>query len=347
LADASFIGTDVYGVRYTLETLIAVLLRLILQRIEAELGQPVTSLVVGRPVHYAINPRHDALAIERMRQACELAGLPSVTFLPEPTAAAFAYARAVRGEQHLLVFDFGGGTLDITIMRVDEQGRRVVLATEGVPVGGDLLDRRIVLGKLLPHFGAEARLGPRRLPFPVAIPAHLGEWQSIMELNQPRWMTIIDEAVRTGDRPVELRALRTLVRENYGLPLYEAVERAKVRLSDEPAVAIAMNVPDIRFVERLQRWDFEQLIDEDLAAVSACVERAVTAAGLTPAAIDVVLRTGGSSRIPAFVRLLSARFGAEKVQEMDAFTGVASGLAIVASEVALQERLREAGVLTV
>ncbi|KPV45984.1 molecular chaperone, partial [Kouleothrix aurantiaca] len=47
LRDSSFTGTDVFGTRYTLETLIAVVLRIILQRIEAEIGQPVTSMVLG------------------------------------------------------------------------------------------------------------------------------------------------------------------------------------------------------------------------------------------------------------------------------------------------------------
>jgi hypothetical chaperone protein len=66
--------------------------------------------------------------------------------------------------------------------------------------------------------------------------------------------------------------------------------------------------------------------------VGACVDRAVAAAGLTHADIDVVLRTGGSSRIPRFVRMLSDKFGAGKLQEMDVFTGVASGLAIAAAD---------------
>ncbi|HMO57255.1 MAG TPA: Hsp70 family protein, partial [Roseiflexaceae bacterium] len=67
-------------------------------------------------------------------------------------------------------------------------------------------------------------------------------------------------------------------------------------------------------------------------AVGECVDRAIAAAGLTPADIDVILRTGGSSRVPAFVRMLRNRFGAEKLQEMDVFTGVASGLAIAAAQ---------------
>jgi hypothetical chaperone protein len=296
-------------------------------------------MVLGRPVHYSTDPKLDQLAIERMRRAGEEAGLPPFTFLPEPTAAALSYASTAHGEQHVLVFDFGGGTLDVTVMRIDERGARDVLATDGVPIGGDIMDRRIVMGKLLTHFGEGATLGPRKMPLPAVLLDHLGEWQTIVDLTQPRYLTIIDEAIRIGDKPNELRALRTLVRENYGLPLYEEIERGKVRLSDAPKTTIGMDVPGIQFSDTLERWDFERLIGPDVREVSACVDRAVAAAGLSPADIDVVLRTGGSSRIPRFVRLLSEKFGDEKLQEMDVFTGVASGLAIAAADQREHEEL--------
>lgn len=339
LRDSSFIGTDVFGTRYTLEALIAVVLRIILQRIEAELGEPVDGLVVGRPVHYSTEQRLDVLAITRMRQAAELAGLPPIVFLPEPTAAALAYAATAQKAEHVLVFDFGGGTLDVTVMAIDQHGRRDVLATDGVPIGGDLLDRRVVMGKLLPHFGAGATLGARSLPLPAVLLEHLSEWQSIVDLTQPRYLGLIDEAIRSGDKPHELQALRTLVRENYGLPMYEQVERAKVRLSETRETIISMHVPGIDFDEPIERWDFERLIGPDVRTIATCIDRAVAAAGITPAEIDIVLRTGGSSRIPRFVKMLTEKFGIEKLREMDVFTGVASGLAVAAADDTMWQRL--------
>jgi hypothetical chaperone protein len=339
LRDASFTGTNVFGTQYTIETLIAVVLRIILERIEKELDEKVTRMVIGRPVHYAEDPSLDAVAVARMRQAGEIADLPPFTFLFEPTAAALSYASTAQGEQHILVFDFGGGTLDVTVMGIDDTGRRDVLATDGVPIGGDLMDRRIVMGKLLSHFGAGATLGARRLPLPAVLLDHLSEWQSVVELTQPRYLDIIDEAIRTGDKPYELQQLRTLVRENYGLPLYEEIERAKVRLSDSRMTTITIDVPGIHIEEPLERWDFDRLIGPDVRAVGACVDRAVEAAGLTHNDINVVLRTGGSSRIPRYVKMLADRFGLEKLKEMDVFTGVASGLGIAAGDDALFDRL--------
>lgn len=333
LRDLSFTSTNIFGKHYTLESLIALALRMMLERIEQSLGQPVTGMVVGRPVHYAGDDAADQRAFARMRLACEAAGLPNVTFLEEPTAAALSYARSTHGkDRRVLVFDFGGGTLDVTIMQLDARGNRTFLATDGVPVGGDLLDQRLFMGRMLPHFGAGSTLGPRRLPFPVHILEHLSEWQTITDLTQPKYLQIIEEAIPISDRPAELKALRSLVRQNFGLPLYEKVESAKVRLSESPETILSMHMGEIAIDERIPRWDFERLIGPDVRRVEQCIDRALTAADLKPHDIEVVLRTGGSSRIPRFVRMLAQKFGEERLQEMDVFTGVASGLAVAAWE---------------
>jgi len=347
LADPSYSGTMVFGSRWTVEELVALMLRRIAQRVEELSGEAVDEIVIGRPVHYSDEARRDELAVARMSRAAELAGLRSVRFLPEPTAAALTWGRPAQGTTHLLVFDFGGGTLDVTIMRLEQNGRRAVLATDGVPVGGDLLDRRIVMGKLLNHFGAGAELGARRLPLPAFLLEHLDGWQSIVEMHTPRTLDIIDEAIRSSTKPKQLRALRALVRENYGLPLYEMVERGKRALSDEATVTLAMHVSAIDFDEALERWDFERLIGPDVRAVDACLDRALEAAGLEAADIDVVLRTGGSSRVPRFVRLLESKFGADRLYDDGEaiFTSVASGLATVFSDPRLAVVLAESGQL--
>lgn len=331
LRDSSYSHTDVFGRRYTLEELIAAILREIRRRIEADTGRKITAVTLGRPVRYAATQAGDELAVKRMLEACAIAGMPDVEFLAEPTAAAYAYAAAQDHERTILVFDFGGGTLDITVMRVDGDGQRTVLATDGVPVGGDVLDSKIVTGTLTPYFGAGARLGPRKLPLPAMLLERLNDWQSILDLHTPRTLEVIEEAVRTGDKPTELKALRALVRENYGLVLYEAAERAKRALSSEQEARIDMHASAINFSHLLPRYEFERLIGPEARAIGACVDRALQSAGLEPEQIDVVLRTGGSSRIPRFVKLLADRFGADKLREQDPFTSVGAGLAIAAA----------------
>lgn len=332
LPDSAYTGTMVFGARWSIEELIGLMLRQIKERIETTTGETVDEIVIGRPVHYAPDAAGDARAVQRMQNAAELAGLRAVRFLPEPTAAAMHYAWDSAAAGNVVVFDFGGGTLDVTVMRLDSGGSYEILATDGVPVGGDLMDRRIVMGKLVQHFGAGAELGPRRLALPAFLLDHLDGWQSIVELHAPRALEIIDEAVSTGNRPKQLRALRCLVRENYGLPLYEMVEASKRRLSETDHVDLTMDVAEISFSQPLERWDFERLIGPDVRVVETCLRRAIQSSGLQPDQVDSVVRTGGSSRIPRYVRMLRDMFPRARILEQDVFTSVASGLAIAAQQ---------------
>ena len=343
LRDVEFIDTNVFGKRYTIEYLIAIVLRQIVDRVERITGEPVTRMVIGRPVHYSTQPDGDATAIARMTEACQLADIPEFAFLPEPNAAALAYARTATERQKALVFDFGGGTLDVTIIETDGRGGSVVLSNDGVPVGGDIMDRRIMMGKMLPHFGSAATVGPQRLPFPAVIIDHLSEWQSILELSHPKFQRIIEELIGTSTQPDKVMQLQTLVNQNYALPLYEIVERAKVALSSQDSANVSMHVPGISIDQMVERWDFERMIGPDVRAVAACVDRAVRAAGLQHSDIHVVLRTGGSSRIPKFVQMLTEKFGSAAMVEMDPFTGVAQGLGIAANDDAMFEQIRIKG----
>jgi hypothetical chaperone protein len=322
LRDPSYTSTDVFGTRWSVEEIVAAFLREVRRRAEEYLGEPIDGLTVGRPVHYTDTAAGDELVLARMRRACELAGLPEVSFLEEPVAAAYAFKQQLAEPRSVFVFDFGGGTLDTTVMLLDPCDRPVVLATGGVSIGGDLLDSRIVTGALLPYFGAGALLGPRKLPLPAFILEHLVDWQSIAELNRPNTWALVEQAMEAADRPREMRALRTLVRQNYGLPLYTAVEQAKRQLSSELAATIALEHDDLAFTHELARVEFERLIGPEIRTIVGCVDQTLRDA----------VRTGGSSRIPRCVRLLADRFGAERLHAMDAFTSVGAGLGVAAWE---------------
>jgi hypothetical chaperone protein len=110
----SFRATNVFGLHYTIEELLSLLARALLSRIQAALGQPLTSFAVGWPMRFAEHPVADALARQRLRQAWRLAGVADVQFVEEPVAAIhhFAVQHAFGDARHVLVFDCGG-MLDI------------------------------------------------------------------------------------------------------------------------------------------------------------------------------------------------------------------------------------------
>ena len=108
------------------------------------LGQDVTRIVLGRPVRFSTDPQMDALAQGRLLRAAFRAGYDEIFLQPEPIAAAYFYETTIRHPENVLIFDFGGGTLDITIARLGEPGRRAILATGGIPIAGDVFDRKLV-----------------------------------------------------------------------------------------------------------------------------------------------------------------------------------------------------------
>jgi hypothetical chaperone protein len=331
LKEASFDGTSVFGRSYTLEELIALYLDVLRRRASEFVGQEMNAVVLGRPVNFGADASLNELAEGRLRAAAELAGFEDIVFELEPIAAALAYERTLDRPQHILVFDFGGGTLDLTVMRVGD-ARREVLSTGGINVAGDTFDREIIRYRVLDHFGRGTTLGERGLPFPAHLTESLTQWQEIPTLSAPETLRLLDEAQRTGNFPSRVRALELLVVNNYGFALFDAVEQAKRALSDHHHAVVRLQAEDIDLWQLLTRAQFEAIIAAHRREIAARVQDTVRRSGLLPDEIDAIVRTGGSSQIPCFVALLAEQFGAQKLRLENTFSGVTAGLAIRAWE---------------
>ena len=121
------------------------------------------------------------------------------------------------------------------------------------------------------------------------------------------------------------------MRGNHGWPLFREIERTKIGLSTRREERIIYTADAIMIDEPLPRREFEALIKGRVRQAARCMDDALAAAGLGADAIDAVVRTGGSSAIPHFQRLLTETFGAEKLRFQDAFTSVVTGLALSAA----------------
>ena len=336
LPEVSFEGTDVFGTYYTVEDLVALILRVMKDRADAHFGHACAAVLLGRPVRFAEDPVADALAEARLRRAAELAGFTDVAFLYEPLGAAWHYRQAHRRAGTAFVFDFGGGTLDFSVVRwAGPRDAGEVLGVGGVLVGGNTLNEDIMEQRLLRYFGEDVTWRSRpgkRLPLPRHIFDRLRTWYTIHQLNQRQLMAFLEEVQRAASDPVQVAALISLVVRNYGWDLFTVIEAAKCALSTAEETVLDFQRPAIDIYQRLTRREFEQIIAPRLAEIDRGIQRTLAEAGLDAAAIDVVLCTGGSSLIPCVQRLLARRFGKEKLLRQDAFTSVVSGLAAAASE---------------
>ncbi|MFZ0543806.1 MAG: Hsp70 family protein, partial [Candidatus Promineifilaceae bacterium] len=332
LRDADYKGTVVGQFYYSLENLVSTYLSMAKLRAERLLGKELRQVVLGRPVHFADDPKADALAQTRLLDAAFRAGYEKVYLQYEPIAAAYHYSVQMERPQNILVFDFGGGTLDITVMRLDGHKAREVLATGGVPIAGDVFDRKLVRAKLPTHFGEGSYYFSNGswLPLPKWIFDVFSDWQTIMDLQTPKTRKLLNEIARTADRQRAVEGLVSLVTNNYGLQMFDVIEQVKRRLSDEMATMIRFSGPKFKVSEMVTRSEFEQLIYAETQRIEKHLDQTVRESGLRPDQIDAVIRTGGSSNIPVFKYMLMEKFGAKKVQAIDTFSSVTSGLGVYA-----------------
>lgn len=137
-------GTDfkfkAYGKDYTPQQISSYILQKVKQDAEAYLGDKVEEVVITCPAYFDDNQR------QATKDAGEIAGLKVLRIINEPTAACLAYGLERAGKElKILVFDLGGGTLDVTIMEMWKEGGFKVMATSGdTQLGGTDMDNVLI-----------------------------------------------------------------------------------------------------------------------------------------------------------------------------------------------------------
>ena len=331
LASAAFARTAIYNRTWTLEDLIAEFLRQLRRAVDVDLGRRA---VVGRPVRYwgAEGGDDEARALTRMRTALDAAGFDDVVFELEPVAAAGRYAAGLDHDELVMVADFGGGTSDFSLLRVGPGvapgDPRRVLASGGIGIGGDSFDARIIDAVIAPALGRGTRFRDEMgavSPVPVWLYSKLRRWHHLSFLKAPETVRLLDRIAHGAEAPDRIARLVRVVRDDLGLPMHQAVERAKLALTAGERGRV--DLPELGLTATAARDAFEEWIAPDLAAIDQVIDRVLAEAGAAPGDVDRVFATGGSSLVPAVRERLAARFGAHRLVGGEELTSVCWGLA--------------------
>ncbi len=334
-------GTEVFGRRYTLEDLISRILGDLRLRAEKQFGQAIRHATVGRPVRFvgAETDEDEAYALTRLRAAFVQAGFESVEFEYEPVAAAYAYQATLDHEETILIGDFGGGTSDFSILNVGGARPTKVIATAGLGLAGDAFDAKIVRHLVSPALGSnsQARGLNKLLPaVPAWIYANLERWHYLSFLKTRNVLEILSSAQKRGLEPEKIEALQSVIDEDLGYPLHQAVQRTKIDLSRSesaefrfggPQLGRSFSTVDIGPIP-VTRAQFEGWIAPELEQIAEAVDGLLASTGIAPSSIDRVFLTGGTSFVPAVRAIFATRFGESRVVAGDEFTSVAQGLAL-------------------
>jgi molecular chaperone DnaK len=122
---------------YTPQEISALILRRLKQAAETHLGEPVSKAVITVPAYFSDAQR------QATRDAGELAGLSVLRIINEPTAAALAYEADHQGARNILVYDLGGGTFDVSVVRMNQDVTEVLASHGNNHLGGDDFDAKM------------------------------------------------------------------------------------------------------------------------------------------------------------------------------------------------------------
>lgn len=335
-ASPLFEHANIFEKRFTFEQLGANFLERMIAHADGRLDDRPSRIVVGRPVAYAGARPDEALA--RQRYDAMFAGFGTeIHYVYEPLGAAFSYASRLTEPATVLVADFGGGTSDFSIVRVAEPGaaqRCVPLGSAGIGIAGDRFDYRIVDHLVLPMLGkgGHYRSFDKELEIPRSFFNDFADWSRLALMRNRRTLAELTQLKRNAVDPDAIGRMISVIEQELGYALYDAVGTLKRQLSDAEAAYFRFESADLHIEADVTRAQFERWITPDLHKIEATIDLALSRAGVTPQAIDRVFLTGGSSLIPAIRAMFERRFGGERIARGGELTSIAHGLALIGLE---------------
>ncbi len=277
---------NINGKEYSPEQISAFILQKIKRDAESFIGDKVEKAVITVPAYF------DDAQRQATKQAGEIAGLEVVRVINEPTAAAFAYGLDKTGasDQKILVFDLGGGTLDVTIMEfseVDGQATFEVKSTSGdTALGGKDMDSALI-DYITNTFKAENGVD-------ITVDK--------MAMNR----------VREAAEKAKIELSTTLETE-INLPFITADANGPKHLQ-----------------MKITRAKLEELVKPILERMRHPLEQALNDAKLTPQNIDKIILIGGPTRMPSVQKFVEDYIGKQVERGVDPMEAVAKGAAVQA-----------------
>ena len=331
LSDPSLRSTYVYKRNVDFDELVMLYLREMKEKADKLTGENIKTVTIGKPVNFTKSGKNE-LALKRIKDGARNAGFDEISFMFEPLAATHSLKKDFTEEANIFTLDIGGGTTDISIVRVSTDGKRdEVLTTQGINIGGVDFDGRILRHRLLQYFGDGLRYDGSKMEggeFPRALLFPLTDRYKIFTLaNSRKYLEDVKRATYgLLDPEGKTGALEYLIHEQVGLELFDAIESAKKELSQSSCATVSFQKGPITIEELITREEFEQYISDYTEKISDLVKTSLDAAKVEPENINKIVLVGGSSKIPVFRSMVNDFFPDAEILGINEMTSIAHGL---------------------
>ena len=328
-------GTLINEKRYQFGALIGLFLRHIKTIAEQQADVSLTSVTLGRPVHFQDkDPDADARAENELREIATAIGFENISFQYEPIAGALAHERSLQREQLALVIDIGGGTSDFSVIRLspDYQQNRDrksdILANSGIRIGGNDCDKSINLHTAMPLLGMGDLYGEKNLDIPVGLYFDLSEWSKIMLCYTPQNKNRVRQLLREAHQPEKLMLLEHVLNDQLAHKILNLSEQAKINLSEHTETEIDYAFLDHALNALLTQDTMNTLFKRILSPVIDTMQDCLHQAGVTANQIDALILTGGSTALPFFQHVWQSYFPHAQLLDSDKLGSVGLGLCL-------------------
>lgn len=305
-----------------LERAIGSLFRQVAEAVEQQFpGEKVTGVVIGRPVNFGKkqNEKENGRAISIITHAAELAGMPNVSFMYEPSAASYQFHVSQHFPRKALVVDLGGGTADLSLVTLGgAEPAPIPHRQQGYLLGGNDVDRELNKAGFMPFFGkGEVVTG---MP---ALNSYFAYAANVQHIEYQK--KFIEADFRLMPEPFKNR-LHHLKKSGNTIRLNRLAEESKIELGQSDR---SRKVVD--FIGEEHEIDLDGAIYSDAMALYL-VKLEELLNEFSDEDFEMVSLTGGMSLAKGVKELVERVFPDKDVQSSESTLDVVSGLAIYAAQ---------------
>lgn len=326
-----------------MELIVKNILAYIKNTAQISMGLNFDNLVLGRPVNYGViaNELSNTQAINIMIRAAGKAGFKNIEFEYEPVAAAIDFERTLSCASNVLVVDIGGGTTDVTMMRLSPKFYNItdrtqhILASSGIRFGGNDFDIAFAFYKIMHHLGKES-LDKNRNIINNNSPLSSNFYYDAVQINDIRSMSRFKSSGNlilfaykkaSGEIKNKIGRFRVLHKRDYVYRLNHSSEMAKIHLSMKESINLPLKYLEDDLVIQLDRNDLIDAISNKTKHIRDLINDVISSSGTKP---DYIYITGGSSKSPILMNLLFDKEEKIKIISGDDFGSVTKGLILSA-----------------